>query len=698
MDGRTPNNDFARSYSHAHYLPTSSIAYLPLSCDEELVEEADEPPDSFMHLFSQSYHSPSLSEGEFSKHSIRNSAPTESLLTKALTSPDLRPIANMDDATPKTRLQRGMSTSSNWSSASAASTVDLTSDGLTSPSRANTPSPTPPMSFADIPSILQRTKIAFAGPQLNTDFAKEAAPVRKPGITFACMGQQAPAAEPPQTRPPVQQGENAPPKKKAGLTFACNQPAKSVPVSPVKLHSEPVMIVGSEAKYARDPRRLYDSEDIEDSWTNQPIDHSRLLRVDDVLKKERDIRKLSEEAEREAKQENGEDDDDDEDEENDGEDTVCVDDDDDDEDQDDNDDDDDDDDDDDEDDDDEDEDDDEDDDDDYDGMSGNETDTEEGFADDDSDDDLLFFGPHPPYALSKPHKPLCCRTTSDTSLDTPHPSRRHARPPTPELPDSTDFVCGTLDEDRALEEAYVSCIESRRQKSKGALTPQDIDPSFPISDPESDDDSLPVRTTRALLSRSQSSVERRTRHRSPNPGLPRRGTVRHSPPPPRRNHSPAPSRRLRSPPPRRPSPAPPRRLHSPPPPRSNKSSRHPSPAPRGRAPSPAPQRTIQFNTMRPLVRTRSLPRTSACVRRTAKAARTLTSTSPQKRATRPVQIKRGAADIFSGLEKRRERRKAARLGTGKKDCKAGEGAEKMRELALELGGRGRKKVQCIISA
>ncbi|KAI7530230.1 hypothetical protein KC331_g14772, partial [Hortaea werneckii] len=56
-----------------------------------------------------------------------------------------------------------------------------------------------------------------------------------------------------------------------------------------------------------------------------------------------------------------------------------------------------------------------------------------------------------------------------------------------DLPDSTDFVCGTLDEDRPLEQAYINrkkVIEAAKHKPR----PQDIDPSFPTSDPEMDEE------------------------------------------------------------------------------------------------------------------------------------------------------------------------------------------------------------------
>src|SRR2546421_3785925 len=67
------------------------------------------------------------------------------------------------------------------------------------------------------------------------------------------------------------------------------------------------------------------------------------------------------------------------------------------------------------------------------------------------------------------------------------PRTSKMRPSTPELPDSTDFVCGTFDEDRPLEAAYISCREQKKRE-KHIPVPQDIDPSFPTTDPEDNDD------------------------------------------------------------------------------------------------------------------------------------------------------------------------------------------------------------------
>jgi len=62
-------------------------------------------------------------------------------------------------------------------------------------------------------------------------------------------------------------------------------------------------------------------------------------------------------------------------------------------------------------------------------------------------------------------------------------------------------------------------------------------------------------------------------------------------------------------------------------------------------------------------------------------------------------IRRGAMDIVKGLEKKRERRKA-RFNRKDKDglWKAGEGVEKMRELGLEICGKGRSRPIWVISA
>ncbi|EEY16529.1 conserved hypothetical protein [Verticillium alfalfae VaMs.102] len=132
---------------------------------------------------------------------------------------------------------------------------------------------------------------------------------------------------------------------------------------------------------------------------------------------------------------------------------------------------------------------------------GYHTDEETGFADsdDEADDDLQLWTPaQPALRLSglSSTTPVGRRASighqSDSSLGSissvravrSGKSRRiKIRPGTPELPDSTDFVCGTLDEDRPIEDAYLSCLAARRRE-KLHVIPQDIDPSFPASEPE----------------------------------------------------------------------------------------------------------------------------------------------------------------------------------------------------------------------
>ncbi|KAK7204545.1 hypothetical protein BZA70DRAFT_281098 [Myxozyma melibiosi] len=65
--------------------------------------------------------------------------------------------------------------------------------------------------------------------------------------------------------------------------------------------------------------------------------------------------------------------------------------------------------------------------------------------------------------------------------------QRPATPPANMIPDSSDFVCGTFDEDRPIEVAYFSALDERHREAH-ELCPQDIDPSFPEEMDENDDD------------------------------------------------------------------------------------------------------------------------------------------------------------------------------------------------------------------
>lgn len=663
----------------------SNPSNLPSSCDEEQVEggmAADEPPDDVFHL--SRFHP--FSDGEFSKH-LFHPVPKESLLTRALlTSPRIGPVDHMRVGIVP-NLEQGMSASSVWSNAS---TAELTSDSMTTnPSRTNSPSPPSHFFLSAITAgVLHGERKNDSGvPQVETAFDRKV-DGKQPRISFACGTGRRSLADGEQasfcTTAAAQQFEKksiepARPKPSSGLTFVCSQqqrqqglvPTNRRPKSPAPLakvvnrwESDITIKAGTNNTLSNgrspsdqfsdvpipEPRSIYDSESVVESWTNQPIDKTRLLRVDDVLRKERDIRKLGEEVEREALQEEGDDGDDilnsvedDDDEEEEEQDELDID---------------------------------EDEDNDCNDQSGNETDNEEGFASGDESDDDWFFGIHPPMTYNIPIQSISpSHDTSDVifSLTKGGSSPCRIRSPTPELPDSTDFVCGTFDEDQPLEQAYLSCLEERK-RSKHKTTPQDIDPSFPDSEPEESDNESP--TTRPapkgkLHMDGGSESDCRTSRAEPRSP---RGRI----------HSPAPvaSRRVKNPAP----------THS----------RHTSPVPpstrRGsRVLSPAPTRVgrrTHFQAGRNIVRTRSLPRYPGGTRRAAKSSCVPSgAASPHRQATRPMLIRRGAIDIVKGLEKKRERRKA-RLGRNKPQegsWKAGEGVEKMRLLGLEICGKGRSK-------
>jgi len=691
-------------------LPTSNATNLPSSCDEELADEADEPPDNYSRK-RRSF----VSDGEFTKHAVHHQPNTISLLTRALL---INPGLESTEPTEHIysySLKRGMSTDSTWSNPS---TMELTSDGgMTSPSRANTPSPPPPPTFlGGLGGLLHNEKDLLSKVPNRVEVVGETDIVeglgRKRCITFACQDKPATSRRPvspmkPSTPPnPETTADITPVRRSCALKFVCTQrrdtsdshsspqrPAsgpKKLPsmggcrdsqitVTATTTETTPKGTTTAPASMATQPSVFPDKfyefassvDDKSDSWTHQPFDRSRLLKVDDLLKKELDIRKLSQEAEEEALQEEEEeqdledadgDEDEDEVEGVDGDDEDDDDDDEEEEDQ------------------------------DYDyeeeeeddALSGNESDNEAGFASDSDDDDDPFFtyGPMLPItgAISRP---VCCRTESTSSIESLRrlQARPSLRPRTPDLPDSTDFVCGTLDEDKPLEEAYVSCMEERK-RSKHIITPQDIDPSFP-SDPENSDDEGNKNVSESedgfhfvKPNWSGSSFEgTRKRGRRRNDTITQK-ILGASPKGKARAHSPAPIRRINT------SPRPvARRTMSPPPFNRTK------------------HRSQMFQPRPGIFRTKSLPRTPSFFGR--KTGRIYSaSSSPKTSAVSPV-VRRGAIDIVKGMEKRRERRKArlckAREGV---DCRAGQGVEKMRELGLEIcgKGKGRTKAQWVLSA
>lgn len=448
----------------------------------------------------------------------------------------------------------------------------------------------------------------------------------------------------------------------------------------------------------------------EDDWIRKESDNPReRLTINDTLKMENDIRRLGNEAEEEALEDEEDEEDrdgNDSDDENDFE-----------------------------------EDDEEDEDEDEvdgsgdDASDGNETDNEAGFADSDEESDgdaeFAFWTPgrnmaHREIGEANTYRASAHRTASASSIDSLNHMRPlknssgairprrpiRIRPGTPDLPDSTDFVCGTLDEDRPLEDAYVSCMEARKF-AKHKQTPQDIDPSFPTSEPEDEEDEHdilePANDSEEniwLHGKFEDSDEephgrRRSianRRKSPAPS-PRR--LRSPPPPGRRLHSPPPPKtRLRSPPPRKLFGHSPKRLHSPPPARTIRS---PPASPTFHASTGA----ISFAPLgsRPgLTHTKSLPRTPNAFCRQYRASRLAAANGNNiDGGDFGDGHMRGAIDIVKGLERKRQgRREKFYKGKGKNQPERkplpGKGAERMREVGLHMAGKTGAQAPYMLSA
>ncbi|MCJ1374714.1 hypothetical protein MMC20_005946 [Loxospora ochrophaea] len=384
---------------------------------------------------------------------------------------------------------------------------------------------------------------------------------------------------------------------------------------------------------------------------------------------------------------------------------------------------------------------------------GNETDDEEGFADSDEESDAeseyQFWTPGFTTAATSYDqvdiiRPRTQRIASTSSIDSifrteskkrdPHEageksrksrqskSSSRMRPGTPDLPDSTDFVCGTLDEDRVLEAAYLS-YRKQQKLAKQPLIPQDFDPSFPTSEPEENDDDdesgddaqvagtlhyedlahgshrgrptgiteRPAKSQRSPSKRIRSPPpsKRVTKRQSPPPPLTLRCGPVHRSPPPRRLFGQSPTR-IRSPSPR------PRHLNSPPSTQQTSFSTSPALRPIGAVVTQLAQRPV-------LTHTKSLPRTPNPFWREAHTSPTkATAMRTGKAAGKPSGDlhSRGPVDIVQGLETKRQRRKEkywrqhCRNATKEKDrrCHPGKGAERMKELGLEMANKG--KNQC----
>lgn len=297
------------------------------------------------------------------------------------------------------------------------------------------------------------------------------------------------------------------------------------------------------------------------------------------------------------------------------------------------------------------------------------------------------------------------------------------RPREADLPDSTDFVCGTLDEDRPMEESYRREIEKRRA-AKHRVCPQDIDPTFPTSDPEMDEEDDEDIFENPHEDESDMHVEGVFGNFEPDDvsvNLDSRGRTLHG-----RSPAPSPPKRLHSPPPRRPTltrlqPSrrlfgqSPKRLRSPPP--TGRIVHSPPPTRRPSfAKSPKQHSAFQHIALaeRPHGQhlcSSSLPRRPNLLHlhpyRTPSPIPDVENDSGEEggRANLPA---RGAIDIVKGLEKKRQLRKeklyqkyCRQRANGyvkpkeEKKCVPGKGAEKMREMGLELSGRwkGEKKYQ-----
>jgi hypothetical protein len=364
---------------------------------------------------------------------------------------------------------------------------------------------------------------------------------------------------------------------------------------------------------------------------------------------------------------------------------------------------------------------------------GFQTDDEEGFAgsDDDSDagSDYAWWAPGHSGGEHVEHiRHIRPRSDSGSSRGsfsstrvlpskTPKMVRRKKthpvdfRPRTPELPDSTDFVCGTLDEDRPLEQAYISCLVQRRA-AKHKLVPQDIDPTFPTSDPEMDDQDEDEDEDDVHVDESDSHLmflhdapdPSDTDSREPRDIVPKKRSPIHSP---KRMRSPPPTKRTtyHSPPPRHKQAQSPKRFRSPPPARLR------SPPPTIRRASFA--KHLEDMDATPVAlkgRPRlgrgasSLPRNGVfALQRLSSHRSALNDDNAEDVSNTENLPTRGAIDIVKGLEKKRQRRREKML---EKHCRlrnkgnqkkhphvvlAGRGVERMKEMGMELAAlRGKR--------
>ncbi|KAM3445471.1 hypothetical protein NHJ13734_000384 [Beauveria thailandica] len=682
-------------------------------------DDLDEPPELRLH-----HPQPQ----QFHRSAIRRPSEQPSLLTKAFKEQDHDDFREPPRSILTTGGQRRRSMAS---TVSIASTADLTSDtGMTSPSRTNTPSPPIPemamlrlnrhgfrispnavaqsdtteRQIQETPKEAPRKRcIQFAcaakpQPDATNTVAAEKVTVaqepRRPCIRFACPPRPAETQKTPPrpsdstlapTSRPVAESPSTPKKISALSAALAASPVTVRRLSNVPQASRPKFLRANSTDLVKDSSQFHEFASgisREDDWIRQDNNSNiqTKLTINDTLFKEIRFRRLADEAEEEALLEEEESKNNDpQDEDEDDEDDLDV----------------------------EDEDEDEDDEEDdaaededevdLDDCDGYSTDEETGFADSDDDEEdenmILWTPGHGNVVSNIPgtllaRRPSAASQLSDCSTISNH-SRKAARRSKPrnihldhdahDLPDSTDFVCGTLDEDRPIEEAYLSCLAARRNE-KLRIIPQDIDPSFPTSDPEHDDDDDDRRNgseEASWMPAKMDGIHDEDRSRR------RRKSEQASP---RKYHSPPPKRRL--------SPAPKPRARSPKPLFDRRSPRRMrSPAPRALATplqSPHQGEPAQFRLAgRPdVTHTKSLPRPTALFRMKAQRA--------PKRQDDEIHV-RGAVDIVKGLEKKRQRRKdkfnqkycnkARRGQIPERKTQPGQGAERMKELGLLMAGK-----------
>lgn len=533
-------------------------------------------------------------------------------------------------------------------------------------------------------------------PMAKVSSAQEAP--RRSCIKFAC-----PAPRPAST-------QNTPPRKDACAVAAAEKGAQppSGGASPArKFRSPRPQLLRRVSKENRNSRTVaVDSADLEndsaqfhefasekmreDDWVRHEREDTttvkRKITINDTLVKENRFRQIATEAEEEAAAEEEEDDiagenDDNEDDEDDVESDDCEED--------------------------EEEEDDDDDEDDEtengseDGDDGYRTDEETGFAesDDEGDSDLDLWTPSQNRTVQGN---LSSSSTRRFSTGDHHPSdssssvrpvgngkagRVPIRSTTPELPDSTDFVCGTLDEDRPMEEAYLSCLAARKA-SKRHIIPQDIDPSFPTSDPEDDEAEErfnPVHHDSDDDDWLHGEMDDLHHEQERNGGRKKTKAVYS----PKRLHSPPPKTKVRGRSPR-PGQASPRPMRSPAP--KAFTSTRVSPTQSG-----AVIGFVGLSTRVGLTQTKSLPRPPAMFPHAKHGKK-------PKAAPRHV---RGAIDIVKGLESKRQRRKEkffqkycnrARKGqVPERRPLPGHGAERMKALGLLMAGKSNTKEKYVTS-